>query len=356
MISRRDFLSTLAAASLAPKLSAEDSAKPRAKIKLGFDNFSIRAMGWKAPQLLDHAASLKCDVLFISDLDAYDSLEDAALAEVRRRAADLGIEIYAGGWSICPTSVRFKMSWGGAEALLRTGIRVAKALGSPVFRCVLGGMEDRKTPGGIRARMADTVKVLKSCRSLALDAGVKVAIENHAGDMHSWELADMINDAGADFVGATLDSGNATWTLEDPLDVLENLGRYTFCSGTRDSMVWETEDGASVQWTAPGDGLVDWKKFAARWAELCPLAPVCVESISGFAKNFAYKKPEFWEHYDKRPEAFAHFEAMAKRGHALPPFKAEGPDKKKLEQEYQLSQLARSINYLREEIGLGMRA
>ncbi len=355
MFTRRHFLASLAAASLAPKLSAEN-AKPRTKIKLGFDNFSIRAMGWKAPQLLDHAASLKCDVLFISDLDAYDSLEDAALAEVRKKAADLGIEIYAGGWSICPTSARFKMSWGSAEALLRTGIRVAKALGSPVFRCVLGSMEDRKTPGGIRARMADTVKVLKSCRSLALDAGVKIAIENHAGDMHSWELVDLINEAGADYVGATLDSGNATWTLEDPLDVLENLGKYTYCSGTRDSMVWETEDGANVQWTAPGDGLVDWKKFAARWAVLCPQAPVCIETISGFAKSFPYKKPEFWQHYDKRPEAFAHFEALAKRGHALPPFKPDGPDKKKLEQEYQTAQLARAVTYLREVIGLGVKA
>ena len=355
MFTRRTFIASLAVTSLAPKLSADD-AKPHTKIKLGFDNFSIRAMGWKAPELLDHAAALKCDVLFISDLDAYDSLEDAALAEVRKKAADLGIGIYAGGWSICPTSVRFKMSWGSAEALLRTGIRVAKALGSPVFRCVLGGMDDRKTPGGIRARMADTVKVLKTCRSMALDAGVKIAVENHAGDMHSWELVDLIYEAGADFVGATLDSGNATWTLEDPLDVLDNLGKYTLCSGTRDSMVWETDDGANVQWTAPGDGLVDWKKFAARWTELCPRAPIIVESISGFTKSFPYKKPEFWEHYDKRPEALAHFEALAKRGHPIPPFKIERPDKKLAEQEYQKAELARSLKYLREVIGLGVKS
>ena len=60
-----------------------------------------------------------------------------------------------GSWSICPTSVRFKPKWGTAEEHLRTGIRVAKALGSPVFRVVLGGAEDRKTPGGIQARIDD---------------------------------------------------------------------------------------------------------------------------------------------------------------------------------------------------------
>lgn len=355
MFTRRHFLASLAAASLAPKLSADD-AKPRAKVKLGFDNFAVRAMGWKASQLLDHAASLKCDSLFISDIDSYESLEDAALKEVRRKAADLGIDLYAGGWSICPTSTRFKKNWGTAEEHLRTGIRIAKALGSPVYRCILGAMDDRKTPGGIRARIADTVAVLKACRSAATDAGVKVAVENHAGDMHSWELVDLVNEAGADFVGVCIDSGNAAWTLEDPQDVLENLGKYTIVSSLRDDMIWETEDGASVQWTAAGEGLIDWKKYAARWTELCPQVPIMIETISGFAKNFPYKKPEFWANYDRRQEALAHFEALAKRGHAIPSFKAEGPDKKLADQEYQKGELARSIKYLREVIGLGVRA
>ena len=356
MFTRRHFLATVAAASLAPQFSPAENVKPRAKIKLGFDNFAVRAMGWKASQLLDHAVSLKCDSLFISDIDSYESLENPALAEVRKKAADLGIDLYAGGWSICPTSTRFKKNWGTAEEHLRTGIRVAKAIGSPVFRCLLGGSDDRKTAGGIRARIADTVAVLKACRSAAMDAGVKVAVENHAGDMHSWELADLVNEAGADFVGVCIDSGNAAWTLEDPQDVLENLGKHTIVSSLRDDMIWETEDGASVQWTAAGEGLIDWKKYAARWSELCPHVPIHIETISGFARNFAYKKPEFWEHYDKRPEALAHFEALAKRGHALAPFKADAADRKKSEQEYQKGELARSLKYLREVIGLGVKA
>ncbi len=312
-------------------------------------------MGWKAAQLLDYAAQLKCDAIFISDIESYESLEDAALREVRKKAADLGIALYAGGWSICPTSVRFRKTWGTAEEHLRLGIRVAKTLGSPVYRCVLGAMEDRATEGGIRARMADTVKVLKACRSAALDAGVKIAVENHAGDMHSWELREMIEEAGKDFVGVNIDSGNAAWTLEDPQDVLEILGPYTICSSLRDDMIWETPDGASVAWTAAGEGLMDWKKYSARWLELCPKVPIMIETISGFSHNFPYKKEEFWKNYDKRPEALAHFEALAKRGHAIPPFKAEGSDKKKAEQDYQKAELERSLKYLREVIGLGIR-
>jgi sugar phosphate isomerase/epimerase len=359
---RRSFLKTLAAvasATTAAQLSSRLLAATPAtgpKIALGMDNFAVRGMGWKASALLDYAASLKLDTILISDLDAYESLDEAALRDVKRKADDLGLVIYAGSWSICPTSKSFRPNRGTAEEHLRLGLRVSKTLGSPVFRVVLGSSEDRKTEGGIQARIADTVAVLKACRSQSLDTGVKIAIENHAGDLHSWELVQLIEAAGKDFVGANIDSGNAAWTLEDPHDVLENLGRYTICSSLRDDMIWETADGASVQWTAAGEGLIDWKRYAARWAQLCPKVPVMIETITGGPRNFPYKNADFWRYYDKRPEALAHFEALAKRGHAIPQFKAPaGPEGKVATQEFQKAELARSISYLRDQIGLGLK-
>ncbi len=357
---RRSFLTGLATATAAvatrPLLAASaKSSQP--KIKLGLDNFAVRALGWKAPELIDYAASLKCDTLLISDLDALGSLEDANLRDVRRRAEAAGLALYAGSWSICPTSKSFKKNWGTAEEHLRLGIRVSKTLGSPVFRIVLGNMEDRKSEGGIQARIADTVAVLQACRRDALAAGVKVAVENHAGDLHSWELLQLIDSAGRDFVGANIDSGNAAWTLEDPMDVLETLGAVTICSSLRDNMIWETPDGAAVQWTAAGDGLIDWKKYAARWSQLCPNTPIMIETISGGPRQFAFKKPEFWAHYDKRPDKLAKFEALAKRGRQIPAFKAPaGPEGKTATQNFQKSEIEKSLAFLRTQIGLGARA
>ena len=350
-LSRRTFLQSLAAATLAGSALHGETPVKKRPIKLGMDNFAVRAMGWKAKELLDYAAKLKLESILISDLDAYESLEGSYLREVRSHAEKLGIAIYAGSWSICPTAVKFKKNWGSAEDHLRLGIRVAKELGSPVFRVILGTLEDRQTPGGIRARIADTLVVLKACRQEALDAGVKVAVENHAGDMHSWELRDLVEAAGTDLVGVNIDSGNATWTLEDPMDVLENLGKYTICSSLRDNMVWETRDGAAVQWTAAGEGLMDWERYADRWLELCPQVPIMIETISGFSRNFGYKDEGFWKNYDKRPEALAHFESLAKRGHKLEPFNPPtGVDRKLAEQDYQKGELERSITYLREKI------
>src|SRR5581483_84061 len=253
-LDRRTFLKTTATAGAALALlggvkAGNAAAPPEKKIKLGFDNFSVRAMGWKAHALLDYAASLKLDSILISDLDAYENFNEPYLQEVRAKAKDLGIELHAGTWSICPTSKFFKNKWGTAEEHVALGIRVAKSLGSPVLRVILGMGDDRKTEGGIEARIRDTVKVCQALRSQALDAGVKIAVENHAGDMQAWELVTLIEAAGKEYVGATLASGNACWTLEDPMESLEILGPYTLTTGLRDSMVWEYVDGAKVQWT-----------------------------------------------------------------------------------------------------------
>ncbi len=356
---RRSFLSALAGATAAVATRpawAAASTVATPKIRLGMDNFAVRAMAWKAPELIAYAASISCDTLLISDLDTFESLEPARLREVKQQADAAGLALFLGSWSICPTSKSFRPNRGTAEEHLRLGLKSAQALGSPVFRVVLGNMEDRKTPGGIRARIADTVAVLKACRGDALQAGVKVAIENHAGDMHSWELRDLIEAAGTDFVGANIDSGNAAWTLEDPLDVLETLGPVTLSSSLRDNMIWETPEGAAVQWTAVGDGLIDWKRYAARWAQLCPQVPIMIETISGSQRMFPYKQPEFWQHYDKRPEKLAMFEALARRGKPLTPFKAPaGPEGRKVSQDFQKAELEKSIAYLRREIGLGVR-
>src|SRR5262245_52508511 len=202
---RRGFLQStaVAAAGLAvlPGRGAETASSPAGRkpaIKLGLDNFSIRALGWKAGQLIDYAASLRTDSLFITDLNAFEKFEDDYLRDLRKKAADNGLQLHLGSWSICPTSKAFKKDWGSAEEHLRLGIRMAKALGSPVFRVVLGTGEDRLSPGGIDGRIVDTIKVCKACRKDALDAGVKIAVENHAGDMQAWELVMLIEGAGKD--------------------------------------------------------------------------------------------------------------------------------------------------------------
>jgi sugar phosphate isomerase/epimerase len=349
-MNRRHFLQTSAAATAASFVNAAP-----AKVPLGMDHFAVRTTGWKAHQLIEYAASLKLDTLFISELIPLESFEDAYLKDVKAKADAADIKLYIGTSSVCPTSGRFKNTYGTAEEHLSLCIKVAAQLGSPVARCYLGGNDDRKGDGGIQRHIEALLKVFKACKSKATDAGLKISIENHAGDMQSHELVAVIEAAGKDWVGANIDPGNAAWVMEDPLRHLEILGPYTNCSSVRDSMIWESEDGATVQWTAIGEGLVDFAQYSKRFGELCPGVPLQIETISGFAKPLTYKKESFIKefHYEKMPAAdLAAFEALAKKGKAIPPFKAAD---KAADIAYQKGELERSIAALRKH-GVGVKA
>lgn len=355
-LDRRTFLKAGVVATAALAMAPTSFAQEK-KIKLGLDNFAVRDMKWKADALIDYAAQLKTDSLFITDFYAFENFEDSYLTGLRKKAADKGLDIQLGTWSICPSSRSFKKDWGTAEEHLGLGIRMAKALGSPVLRVILGNQDDRKSAGGIEARIADTVKVCKALKSRAVDAGVKIAVENHAGDMQARELVQLIEAAGKDYVGANMDSGNAVWTLEDPMTSLEILGPYALTTSLRDSAIWESEKGATVQWTAMGDGTVDLKAYFKRFAELCPNVPVHIETISGFNREFAYLQPGFWDIFPNMPaKDFAKFVALAKKGQPRDAWKApQGAPREKAQQDYQKGEIEKSIRYCKETLGLGLK-
>jgi sugar phosphate isomerase/epimerase len=355
-VTRRGFLA--AAATLAAGAVAAEPMRRRG-IPLGFDNFAVRAMGWNGRQLIDHAEQLRCDSVFITDFGPFGGrVADADLAEIRRYAADRGVAIELGSWSICPTSKSFKRDWGTAEEHLALGIRMARALGSKAFRVILGNHEDRLSPGGIAGRIADTVSVLKSVRSRALDAGVKIAVENHAGDMRSAELLGLVEAAGPDAVGVNFDSGNACWTLENPLRALETLAPHVVTTSLRDSMIWTVDEGVAVQWTAMGEGCTDLPAFFDLFAKACPGVTVHIETISGFARRFPIYDRGFWKAFpDGRADELAAFLALAAKGRPLEPFTPPaGSDRTEAERAYQQGELERSIRYCRDVLGLGVRS
>ncbi len=351
-MNRRAFLHQSAFATAALTASRLRAAAP-GKLLIGMDHFSVRATGWKAGQHIAHAAELKLDTCFLSELIIFESFEDAYLQGLKDQADKAGLKLYVGTGSICPTSNTWKDTFGTPEEHMALTIRVAKKLGSPIARCYLGNQKDRSTDGGIQKHIENTLKVLKASQSKSEGEGVKIALENHAGDMQSQELKALVEAAGKGFVGVNIDPGNAVWALEEPMAHLEALGPLTICSSVRDSMAWENEEGAVIQWTAVGEGLVDFKAYAKRFAELAPGVPLQVETISGFAKPIAWKKEEFWKAFPnvKDSASFAAWVAMTKKGKAIPTFKApDGPGKKDAEIAYQKGELKRSTDWLRANV------
>lgn len=359
---RREFLAAAGVAAVGSVVASEAGSELPSRsvknMKLGFDNFSIRAFGWKAPQLIDYAISVGADVLLMSDLDVYES-NDVSYFRMLKEKADKGnLQLHVGTGSINPGSRSFdKKRWKSGEEHITHTINIAKMLGSPVARCYQGTAEDRKSPGGIPARIEEMIRICRNVRSVAQDAGVKIAIENHAGDMQAWELAGLIETAGADYVGATMDAGNATWTLEDPIENLRILGKYSVTTGIRDSAVWENAEGSISRWTAVGDGMVDFAEYLRVFREVAPQCPFVLEIISEFQRPLPYYRDDFWVNYgDIRPREFAMFLKMARKGKERPAYQMpQGEGSQKILAVYQKEQLEKSLKYCRNVLGIGSR-
>jgi sugar phosphate isomerase/epimerase len=190
----------------------------------------------------------------------------------------------------------------------------ASIVGSAIVRAVLGSAEDRKG-GRIEAHIEDTVRVLKSVRSRATDKNIKIAIENHAGDMQARELKTLVEGAGRDFVGVCLDSGNPLWTIEDPHLTLETLHPYALTSHVRDSAVWKVPQGAAVTWVQMGRGNVDIQSYLKKYVDLCPGKAVSLESILLGPRIFPYREAAFWDAYRATPAwEFERYLEIAERG------------------------------------------
>lgn len=348
---RREFIKAAAAAAVSVGSATLRAQTPGGgqRIALGLDAHSLRGMRWQARQLIEYAGQQKLDALLLNTLKPFESLEPEHLRKLKNDAAARGLRIYIGVGSVSEGSTTFSKEHGNAEALLALGVRVATAVGSPVVNGRIGAFPDRSTPGGIEARMEELVRVLKAVRSRAQDAGVKFAVENHAGDLRSEEVLQIIQAAGADVVGVMLDPGNAVWAMEDPMHQLDLLGRHVLCTSVRDYMVWETPEGATFQWTAMGEGLMDVPRFIAQMAKLCPVAPLNLEIISNSPRSIPYLKPEYWDVYPKlRAAGLARFLALSRRGRPIgvvPP--PAGADARAFERDQQRSEFERSVAFVR---------
>lgn len=356
--SRRAFLSSTASVVAVAAVRGQSVTPARQApvilprpVALGLDNFAVRAYGWKASRLVEYAASVGADSLFISDLESFESLEDAALRKLREEATARNVSLHVGTWSVCPTSKAFRAQNGTAEEQLSRVIRVARQLGSPVARVVLGTWEDRLTPGGIGRHIDSLVAVLKGGRSQALDAGVKIAVENHAGDMRAEELGAVVEMAGRDFVGVNYDSGNSLWTLENPLDALETLAPYIVTTSLRDGVVTESATGCRVKWTAMGDGQIDFVRFMPRFAELCPGVPIHIETISGVGRDIPFLEDQFWTAWPRlEGQGLARFLRVMRRKAPVAPTTTKPNDPAEQKRE-----LERSLAYCKGTLGLGLR-
>jgi len=329
-----------------------------AKIPLGLCNHSLRSMNLNAQQLIEFAITHKLDSVLLNTFQPFENLEATNLSRLSKIAKTNGVSIYVGAGSISEKSKVFSDKYGNALTLLKEGIRVASAVGSPIVGVRIGSLEDRYMDGGIEAHINAVIKIMKSLRAEALDAGIKFAFENHAGDLRSKELLALIHETGTDICGALFDPANAVWAMEDPMEVLKTLGSTIVCTSVRDVTVWETDEGATFQGMAIGEGMLDYSLFAKTMAELCPVVPLHVETISNSARPIPFLKPKFWKGFPNLTAAeIIGFLNMARKGKPIEIVKSpQGKSQKDFDIALQQSELQKSFDYLRRNCNAGIKS
>ncbi|MCU1258826.1 MAG: Xylose isomerase domain protein barrel [Bryobacterales bacterium] len=331
------------------------------QIPIGLNTYCLRALKWNDAQLLDYTASLKLDAVFLQDSVDPQQKDPEHWRAVKDQAARLGMHLETGGSAILPKSeAEFETS----VRALRYNIQRAAAMGSPIVRSLLASDRAHFPAGTVEHHMETAIKLLRTVRSLAMDAGVKIAIENHK-DLHAWQTRQVIEGAGKEFVGSYLDTGNPVFIFEDPMETVETLGPLAVTVHLRDSVVYEVPRGASVQWVVLGDGVVDFKAIVAKVREVCPPVHIYIKPITGRPPVvMPYLDPEIWTMYPAmRGSDLARFIALAKKGHPYEgtmvveeiPGKPATPEYESAIRFQQKADMERSVEYAKRVLDLGVR-
>ena len=310
---RRTFvLATAAAALHASRLSAWTAAG----VELGSIDGSVGGNQFTPVQFLDYLSSIKLTWAMISI--PQPMLDDEpAIRQIKAHADSLGIKLQLAHGSVCPSSKSFNAQLGTLEAQVTRALKISRIFGASCMRCVLGGDPERPE---IEMHIDTMVKAVRELRSRILDSGVKLAVENHGGDLQAREMKMMVEAVGTDVMGVCLDSGNPVWMLEDPHFTLETLIPYAETCHVRDSAVWMTPEGIAVRWVNMGDGNVDIDGWIRKFVAAKPGLPIIFENlVSGNPRVHAIYDPAFWNNWRQMPAwEFSRFLAVAEKGTPKP--------------------------------------
>jgi 3-oxoisoapionate decarboxylase len=312
MLSRRGFLGAA--------IPAVAAATARTPVKLGVAVGCISANKWTPYQYLDYLAKIGVQVgqFPVAALGVNPMTPDEdALQRVHGYAGKLGIAMSLSGGSICPSASAFNAKLGTAEEQIARGLKISRIFGATTMRVVTGSAKERPE---IEKHIANTTKVLKGMRSRIRDSGVKIALENHGGDVQAREVKAMIEDVGSDILGVCIDTGNPLWVLEDPHLTLELLGPVSIDNHVRDTAIWRVPEGVAVRWVNMGEGNVDIDGWVKKFVQTHPGQAITFENIvSPEPRIIRVFDRETFKDYPKMPASdLSRYLALAERGKAVP--------------------------------------
>ncbi len=141
-------------------------------------------------------------------------------------------------------------------------IEYANAIGATVMRVVGSSLMFRFEDHG--PQIEKLSRMFTNAMKIADKYGIKLADENHI-DYNADEMLELIHNVNHPNFGINFDTGNFMRVLDDPIQGMEKLARFTFSTHVKDLKI--NPQAAVNDWyffscTPVGDGIVDNQKLA----------------------------------------------------------------------------------------------
>lgn len=184
----------------------------------------------------------------------FPSLEATYLADIRAMLDSYNLDrVYAWGH---PDGLEGGTNEAAFEEMLAS-FKHAQALGATVMRVVGSSLRFRNEPHG--PQLERLAQIFRKAVPLAETYGIRMAVENHI-DFNGREMLWLIRSVDSPFFGINFDTGNFVRLLDDPVEAMDSLARYTYATHIKDLKIqrgvpaneWYFFSSAPV-----GDGAVD---------------------------------------------------------------------------------------------------
>lgn len=243
---------------------------------------------------LQQVADLGLDGAFFRSPFALSATLDAGeLREVADTATSLGLYLEVGTAKVNPFATPEApeiRSLGGGDYLagLEKIIRAVTAVGITELWTATANYQFR-IPGMYACdrfrsdvdwsdQLAATAKVLDRIAPVLRDTGAHLNIETHEG-ITSFEVVQLVEQAGPDAFGITFDTANVVVRGEHPARAAERVAPYVRQSHVRDVALVPTEDGLGRFLAPVGRGVIDWRSVLTTLLTHAPNATLSIEGV-----------------------------------------------------------------------------
>ena len=280
-------------------------------MKLGLESYTTRHSGLDPVGVLGLAAELQLGgVLF--ELSPFQSFRDDELERIRRTAEEKGLYLEFGmgsiiHWHPMAQKGRQLLADAGYDILVPDAqividhLQVAKKLGSPILRCVVGNLFVRDEGHDMVALADQAVAILREACRAAEDLGIKIAMENHA-DFTVRELASIFARVDSPAFGFTVDCANLAFDLDNPLRLAGILAPHALTTHYKDYRIIRTREGLALENCALGEGDIELLAITELLAHYHPQINLNIEIHSQFAPfRLDVLSPAYWARHPSPP-------------------------------------------------------